>query len=176
MKKHRTKLNKIAYKLLKQIQNYSDTYTRVVFMGLSLYPNSGHMFNWDIVYLYKTFLESSKKTYIEARIHDPHIRGSEGIAAGVWMGRQNDEEKWTNNYDVLILSCPHMFYINNLSKIAHLFKTSKPCLFLDLYGVITKLSTIGDNIDIVDFSTEYEPGDILGGLIPINRPRLTSPD
>ena len=168
MIKHRRKLNEIVYKLIENIQKYASTETKVCFMGLSLYPNSGHMFNWDIVFLYKALSEAN----ITVRIHDPHIRGSEALSAGVWLGRQTKEEEWTHTHDVIILSCPHVFYMTNILKIALMLKTSKPCLFLDLFGVMERLSAVGPNISIIDFTTQYEKGSLLGGLIPINRPKL----
>jgi UDP-N-acetyl-D-mannosaminuronate dehydrogenase len=167
MKKHRRKLNEIAYKLIERIQNYASTDTKVCFMGLSLYPNTGHMFNWDIAFLYKALSEVN----ITARMHDPHIRGSEALAAGIWLGRQDEGETWTHSHDVIILSCPHVFYMTNITKIAMMLKDSKPCLFLDLFGVMSRIGGIGENISIVDFSTECG-NYLIGGLIPINRPKL----
>lgn len=168
MKKHRANLDLIVSKMILQVQRYASTDPKVVFMGLSLYPNTGHMFNWDIVYLYKALSE----TNIETRIHDPHIKGTEALAAGIWLGRQTKEEDWSHGYDVIVLSCPHVFYMTNITKIALMLKASKPCLFLDLFGVMERVSSIGDSISIVDFTTHYEKGSLLGGLIPINKPML----
>jgi UDP-N-acetyl-D-mannosaminuronate dehydrogenase len=158
------KINRLVNLLLEKIQVYGSSDTKVVFMGLSTYPNTGHMFNWDIVYLYKCL----QKARIEARIHDPHIRGTEAISAGLWLGRRTKEESWTNAYDCLILSCPHIFYMNNIHKIGYLLKNTKPCLFLDLYGSLSRITNIGDGIDVVNFSEETKEAGIMGGLIPMN--------
>jgi UDP-N-acetyl-D-mannosaminuronate dehydrogenase len=156
--------------MLKKIQMYGSSDTKVVFMGLSTYPNTGHMFNWDIVYLYKCL----EKTRIEARMHDPHIRGSEALSAGVWLGRKEKGEAWLHSYDCIILSCPHVFYMTNLQQLGHLLKDTKPCLFLDLYGALSKITNIGESIDIVNFGKEAKKAELTGGLIPMNiKKRLT---
>ena len=158
------KINHLADLMLEKIQIYGSSDTKVVFMGLSTYPNTGHMFNWDIVYLYGCLRDLG----FGPRIHDPHIRGSEALSAGLWLGRRAEEENWTNSYDCIILSCPHVFYLNNLHKIGHMLKNTKPCLFLDLYGSLTRISNIGESIDIVNFSEEAKEAGIMGGLIPMN--------
>jgi len=168
MDRKESKLNVIAQKLLKKVQLYASSDTKVGFMGLSMYPNTGYMINWDIFFLYKALREAP----IEVRIHDPHIKGSEALSCGIWLGRQTKDENWTHSYDVIILSCPHIFYINNLAKLGNLFKENKPCLFLDLYGVLSRINSIGDSISIEDFTVEYDNEDILGGLLPIIRPQI----
>ena len=163
-----SKLNEISNKLIETIRLYADLHTKVIFMGVSLYPNSGNMINWDILYLYRSLLEAQ----IETRLHDPHIEGSKGLSMGFWLGRQSKEENWTHSYDCVILSCPHVFYVTNILKLAPLFKDNKPCILIDLYGIFTKIDSIGEYIEVMNFSTEYDKGDILGGLYPINKPKL----
>ena len=164
MKRNNKKLNDLSYLLLEKIRLYGSSDTKVVYRGLSLYPNTGHMINWDIVFLYR----AAQEAHIEARIHDPHISGSEALAAGLWLGRQTKEEEWTHSYDCVILSCPHIFYMNNLHKIGHMLKDTKPCLFLDLYGVLSKVTTIGESIDIVNMGEEAKEAELMGGLLPLN--------
>lgn len=163
--------NKIYRKCLEYNNNETKTDTerlKVLFLGLTMYPNINSVWNFDILYLYKAFQEGQ----IEARIHDPLIKGSESIAGGVWLGRQTRDENWGHSYDVLILSTPHVWYIQNMIKLSLLFKPNQPCMFLDLFGAFTRLNALGDHIDIVNFKAEVESAELSGGLLPLKLPPL----
>lgn len=179
-----SKMNLFANKIYEKVSEYgqydyrrsdlryelTENSAKVCFLGLNLYPNGNPIFiNWDIIFLMKAL----QRRHIETRIHDPHIRGSEALSQGIWLGRQSEGDKWTHTYNVLILSCPHMFYIQNILKLAHLFKPEQKCLFLDLYGAFTRIGSIGDNIDIVNFMVEVKEAELMGGLFPLKSvPRI----
>lgn len=169
------KLDQLCAKIYRKCLEYNNNETKtdterlkVLFLGLTMYPNIPSVWNFDIWYLYKTLQEGQ----IEVRIHDPLIKGSEAIAGGVWLGRQNRDENWVHGYDVLILSTPHVWYIQNMIKLSHLFKPEQPCMFLDLFGAFTRLNTLGDLIDIVNFKPEVESAELFGGLLPLKLPPL----
>jgi UDP-N-acetyl-D-mannosaminuronate dehydrogenase len=163
-------LKQITLNLFKKCLEYSEVseikevaklrLPRVLFLGLNLHPNKDGIWNFDILHIYKAFQQLG----IDVRIHDPHMHEKTAISMGVWLGRRFDEERWSQGFDVLILSTPHVFYIQNIIKLSALFRKGKSCMFLDLFGAFSKLSSIGNDIDIVNYSTEYEKGDILGGL------------
>ncbi len=178
MDKKQQSLNQIAIKLFKTILYYSEVEhkiaiksPKVAFMGLTLYPNMNSIWNFDTLFLYKALQER----HFEVRIHDPHVSGSEGIAGGVWLGRQSSDEKWTHSYDAIIISTPHNMYVENFAKLSNLLKPDKRGAIIDLHGrvpdcidsssLIDILAGITTPVDIVDFSTEYVKGDILGGEI-----------
>jgi UDP-N-acetyl-D-mannosaminuronate dehydrogenase len=172
---YEAKMNQLYTKIYHKCLEYNDNdakgdepVLKVLFLGLNMYPNITSLWNFDIWFLYKRF----QKGHIEARIHDPIIRGSEALAGGVWLGRQSRDENWGHSYDVLILSCPHVWYITNIVKLSHLFKPEKRCMFLDLYGAFTRLNNLSDNIDIVNFKAEASEAELLGGLLPLNLPQL----
>jgi UDP-N-acetyl-D-mannosaminuronate dehydrogenase len=172
-------LDQISTKLFKKVMEYghfesktSRNLTKVCFLGLNLNPNTDGIWNFDILYLYKAFLERG----ISARLHDPHIKFSEAISQGVYLGRNSEHDNWANCFDTLILSCPHMYYIKNMTQLYKLFKPNKACMLLDLYGVFSKLATMNSDthhVDVIDFSTEYKSGDLLGGLYAQPVPRLS---
>ena len=173
-------LNQIAIKMFKKCLEYGDfepetdqNFTKVCFLGLNLNPNTDGIWNFDILYLYKALQFRG----IEARIHDPHIKATMALSMGVWMGRQSDSDNWAHGFDVMILSCPHVYYIKNLTQLSQLLKPNKPCMLLDLYGVLSKLTLLNSathQIDIVDFSGEYKKGELMGGLLPQPRRMLDS--
>lgn len=172
----RTKLDTLCFKIIKKVNKYSSfdietngKYAKVIFFGLSQYMNGiSPLLNFDILYLYSA-IQTSQNPQIKARIHDPHITGTDGLSYGVWMGRQSSAEKWTHTYDVLILSTPHLFYTQNITKLAHLLNPNKDCLFLDLFGAFTSIYKIGDRIDVINFKEESKQAGMLSGMSPIKR-------
>jgi len=169
----RSKLDSLCYIMYHKMRNYFEVGSEVnpkppkmIFLGANLYPNGIPTFmNPDILYLYAAL----KKLDIEGRIHDPHIRGSEALSQGVWLGRQNKEDKWSHSFDVMVISCPHLFYIQNLGKLANLLKPDKRGLVIDLFGLVIKLAQVSDNVDIISLWQEAEEAELLGGLPPIKR-------
>lgn len=169
----RSKLDSLCYLMYQKMRNYFENSSEVnpkrpkmIFLGANLYPNGIPTFmNPDILYLYAAL----QKLDIEGRIHDPHIRGSEALSQGVWLGRQTQEDNWSHSFDVMVLSCPHLFYIQNISKLANLLKPYKRGLILDLYGLVIKLAQLGDHVDIISLWQESEEAELLGGLPPIKR-------
>lgn len=169
VKSYKPKRNQVCTRMFKKVMEYghfeSETnrnLTKICFLGLNLTPNIDGLWNFDILYLYKALRERS----IEARIHDPHIKGNTGISMGVWLGRQSENDNWSHSFDVLILSCPHLYYIKNIVQLAQLFKPNKACMLLDMYGVFShRLSGIGEHIDIVNFSAQTKEANLLGGLV-----------
>jgi UDP-N-acetyl-D-mannosaminuronate dehydrogenase len=159
--------------MYQKMRNYFETGSEVnpkrpkmIFLGLNLYPNGIPSFiNPDIMYLYKAL----QSLDIEGRIHDPHIRGSEALSQGVWLGRKTGEDNWSHTFDVMILSCPHLFYIQNMGKLANLLKPHKRGLIIDLYGAFIKLAQVGDRVDIITLWQEVEEAELLGGLPPVKR-------
>jgi len=175
---YRSKLDSFSHEIARKMQNYVQTdietnqkRLKIVFLGVNQYQNGIPFFvNWDIIYLYRSFLEAG----IEARLHDPHIRGSEGLSQGVWLGRHNEDDNWSHSFDVMILSCPHLFYIQNITKLGALFVPNKRGLLLDIWGAFTKIYKLGDSIDIVTMRDSAERSGMLGGMAPlISRKRLT---
>lgn len=173
MNQNNEKMELLSIKLFKKCLEYADfdskTNTmsiKVAFFGLLLYPNIPSIWNFDILYLYKALQER----HIEARIHDPHIRGSEGLMYGLYMGRQSATDTWSHSFDVIVLSTPHDYYVRNFFKLSQLFKPHKPCMWLDLFGSLSHLPlmAIGSDhtFDIVNFSDESEKAELLGGITP----------
>jgi len=176
MKKTPQSLNQIAIKMFKTILYYSEIEhkiaiksPKVAFMGLTLYPNMSSIWNFDTIFLYKALQER----HIEVRIHDPHVTGLDGLAGGIWLGRQQGDDNWTHAYDAVIITTPHTFYMDNLHKITHLLKPNKRGLIIDLHGYMmshgidsSSLAGISNAVDILDFSREYVSGDILYGVYP----------
>ncbi len=146
--------------------------TKVCFLGLNLHPNTDGIWNFDIFTLYKGL----QKRGIEARIHDPHIKASQAMAMGVYLGRHSKDDNWSHSFDVIVLSCPHVYYIKNITQLADLFKQNKACMLLDLYGVFSKLYTLGDHIDLVSFGDVAYKSVLLGGLTNQPAPRLPNLD
>ena len=64
----------------------------------------------------------------------------------------------------MILSCPHLFYMQNISKLAHLVNPNKLGAVIDLYGAFQKLYKIGDAIDILNFGKATKKAELLGGF------------
>jgi len=164
----RSKLDTLCDQIIEKIAFYCQTNSKlnsilgkVVFLGVNLYPNGNPLFpNYDILYIKKALQEFG----IITRMHDPHIKGSQGLSQGFWLGRHGGSDNWAHSYDVLILSCPHMFYIQNIEKVAQMCKPDKPCMLLDLYGAFSKLYKIGESIDIVNFKAKCEKAELMGGL------------
>ena len=175
---HRSKLDQLCYEMSNKMQNYvrintetNQKHLKVIFLGINQYQNGIPFFvNWDIMYLYRSFLEAG----VEARLHDPHIRGSEALSQGVWLGRHNGDDNWSHSFDCMILSCPHLFYMQNMTKLGALFIPDKQGLLLDLWGAFTKIYKLGDSIDIVSMRDAAERAGMLGGMFPSVSPkRLT---
>lgn len=164
----RSKLDSLCEQIYEKIEFYSDfdpdlnmVSAKIVFLGLNLYPNGIPLFpNYDILYI----MNWLQRKGLYTRLHDPHIKGSEGLSMGFWLGRQSSSENWTHTYDVIILSCPHLFYIQNITKLAHMCKPNKTCVLLDLYGAFTRLYKIGEYIDIVNFQSRSKRAELMGGL------------
>jgi len=167
------KLDTLCDQIIEKIAFYCQTNSKlnsvlgkVVFLGINLYPNGVPYFpNYDILYIKKALQEFGLIT----RMHDPHIRGSQGLSQGFWLGRHDGSDNWAHSYDVLILSCPHLFYIQNIDKLSHLFKPDKSCMLLDLYGAFTSAYKIGEYIDIVNFSSRTKKAELMGGFPPVRR-------
>lgn len=182
MVKKPLELDQISTKMFKKVMEYghfepktSRNLTKVCFLGLNLNPNKDGIWNFDILYLYKALLERG----ISARLHDPHIKATKAISMGVYMGRHSEHDNWAEGFDVLILSCPHIYYIKHMTQLYQLFKPNKACMLLDLYGVFSKLTTMNSNthhVDVVDFTSSYKEGDLIGGLYAQPVPRLDKPD
>ena len=168
----RSKLDQLCYEIFSKVIDYSrkDSETKaisskILFFGVNSYQNGvPHFINWDIIYLYK----SLQKRGIEARIHDPHISGPQGISVGLWLGRHHKDDNWGHSFDCIILSCPHLFYIQNMSKLSNLFIPDKQGLLLDLWGAFTKIYRLGDSIDIVSFRHRCEVAGMMGGMDMMN--------
>ena len=179
MVKKPLELDQIATKMFKKVMEYghfdinsTQNRTKVCFLGLNLNPNKDGIWNFDILYLYKAL----QKRGIETRLHDPHIKATQALSMGVYLGRYNEQDNWAQNFDTLILSCPHLYYLKHMTQLYQLFKPNKACMLLDLYGVFSKIALMNSDthhVDVVDFSLEYKSGDILGRLYDQPVPRLS---
>lgn len=175
MSQNESKLKRFEEKLFRKCLKYAETNSEmnnmslnVIFFGFLLYPNVPSILNFDILYLYKAF----QRRHIEARIaelrlririHDPHIQHTEAASYGITLGRQNEDDKLSHFYDVIILSTPHNFYLRNLHKLTHLFKSNKKCLWLDIYGYVSPITLVGcHNIDVIDFFEEAMEAELMG--------------
>ena len=168
MQKHVLGLGLLIAEMVKNIYNYIEIdeknnrmVQKICFLGLALYPNIPTIPNFDILTLYKAF----NNPYIKASIHDPLIGGHVEGVYGVEMGRQRGEA-WSHAYDVLILSTPHQFYLDNLDKLFNMFKPYKQCLFLDLWGAIDPALLNWGLVDLISMKPQTERYDILGGECP----------
>ena len=172
----RSKLDQLCFEMEAKMQNYltfdakqNRFYGKVLFLGINRYINGNPTFiNWDIIYLYRSLIYRG----LEARIHDPHIRGSEALSMGLWLGRQSKDETWSHSYDVLILSCPHLFYVKNMGQIGHLLNPDKACGLIDLYGMYAKIAQVGNNISIINMKAASERAELMGGIdlgLPLKR-------
>lgn len=164
------KLELFSRKIFKKCLEYSDIdpetnkiSIKVVFFGISQYPNVPSIINFDILYLYKALQE----LHIEALIHDPYIAPTEALLYGLHIGRQSRYEKWSHSFDVVILSTPHNFYLSNINKLINLFKPHKPNLWLDLYGYTHPATLVNyDNVTMIDFSEQAKEAELLGAPKP----------
>ncbi len=172
----RSKLDAFCARLAHIVKNYSENdtetgafYAKVLFLGINRYINGNPTFiNWDIIYVYRSLLEAG----IEARLHDPHIRGPEALSQGVWLGRHNPEDNWAHSYHAMILSCPHMYYIQNMTKLANLLVPSKATVLIDIWGMFTKIASIGDNISVYNMIDSAKECEVLPAIdlgLPLKR-------
>ena len=148
----------LEYSEYKQEVNYLSS--KVLFLGLLLTPNQTSHINWDMVYVYKALQERG----IKCRIHDPHIKASEGLAMGLLMGRRSQDESWSYSYDALVLSCPHLYYLQNMDKLAKLLNPEKMGVIIDVYGAFAKAYAVGNFIDIANFHSDAKEAELMGGL------------
>ena len=171
----RSKLDSFCDKIADIVKNYAQTdaemnsfYAKVVFLGLNQYINGIPPFlNWDIIYLYKGLQERG----FDCRIHDPHIKGSEALSMGLWLGRHDEKDNWGHSYHALILSCPHLFYVQNIGKIAHMLIPNKATVLIDIFGAFSKLGAIGNSISIYNLKREAEKAELMGGMILRQQPK-----
>ncbi len=172
----RSKLDAFSARLAHIVKNYAENdpetnafYAKVLFLGINRYINGNPTFiNWDIIYVYKALQEAG----VDARLHDPHIRPNMALSQGIWLGRRSKEDNWSNSYHALILSCPHLFYIQNMTKLGHLLVPSKATVLIDIWGMFTKIASIGDNISVynmIDSAKECEVSPAIDLGLPLKR-------
>jgi UDP-N-acetyl-D-mannosaminuronate dehydrogenase len=171
-------LDRIVTKMFKKCMEYgdfesetNDNYTKVCFLGLNLNPNKDGIWNFDILYLYRALQERGLQT----RLHDPHIKPTVARSMGVWIGRHTERDNWSQGFDVMVLSCPHMYYLKNMTQLYQLFKPNKPCMVIDLFGVFSMLALMkgeSHHVDIINFRDQYKKGELMGGLQALPRIQL----
>jgi len=167
--KHTLKVKHFCQEVYEKVSDYFETdskgyykESKVGFFGLVFNPNNGGLWNFDILSVYRAFQEEA---YIQSRMHDPHIKGPQALEWGVWLGRQSEDDNWSHSFDAVIISTPHLYYYKNIDKMAHLCKPDKRCLFLDLFGGLVSVESIGDHIDYVSFLETTKKWGIGGGLL-----------
>ncbi len=171
----RSKLDAFGEILARSVLNYGESdkeqtgiYAKAVFLGLNQYINGVPGFlNWDIIYLYKALQERG----IETRLHDPHIKGSEALSMGLWLGRHNERDNWGHQFHALILSCPHLFYIKNMAKVAHMLIPDRATVIIDMFGAYSRLWKVGDSISVINLKEHAEKAELLGGMILRQEPK-----
>lgn len=164
----RSKLDAFCARLAHIVKNYAETdpetnafYAKVLFLGINRYIGGNPSFiNWDIIYVYKALQEAG----IEASLHDPHIRPEMALSQGLWLGRRKQEDNWSHSYHALILSCPHLFYMQNMNKLGHLLVPSKATVLIDIWGMFTKIASIGDNISVYNMIDSAKECGLMGGI------------